>query len=94
MLHAVRLKIAPRDKRNLCILDHHGRSRKWTTIEDRQFGNRFARNVYCKNLFTAAYRCLENANFALCDNVQAIARLAFRKEQLPGTEQLANCSCG
>ncbi len=86
MLHAIRLKIAPRNKCNFCILDRHGGSRKWATIEDRQFRDRLAWNVHRKNLLAAAHGGLEDADFALCDDVQAIARLAFRKEQLPGTE--------
>ena len=77
MLHAVRLKIAARNERNFCILDRRSGRRKWPTIEDRQFRDRLARNIHGKYLLAAAHRRLEDANFALCDDVQAVARLAF-----------------
>ena len=37
VLHAVCLKIAPRDERNFRILDRNRGSRKWAAIEYRQF---------------------------------------------------------
>jgi hypothetical protein len=77
MLHAVRVKIAARDERNFCILDRGSGRRKWPTIEDRQFRDRLARNIHSKNLLATAYRRLEDANFALRNDVQAVARLAL-----------------
>ena len=86
MLHAVRLKIAARNERNFCILDRRSGRGKWPTIEDWQFRDRLARNIHSKYLLTSAHRRLEDANFALCNDVQAVARLALCEEQLPCTE--------
>ena len=86
MLDAIRLKIAPRDKCNFCILDRDGGSRKGAAVKDRQFRDRIPWNVYRKNLLAAAHGSLENADFALRDDVQAIAGLAFREEQFSSSE--------
>ena len=86
MFHAVRLKIAARNERNFCIFNRRSGRGKWPTIEDWQFRDRLAWNIHSKYLLATAHRRLEDADFALCNDVQAVARLALCEEQLPCTE--------
>ncbi len=77
MLHAIRLEITARNESNFCVSNRYRGRGKWTTIEDRQFRDRLARNVHCQNLLAATHRGFEYADLSLSDDVQPVARLAF-----------------
>ena len=94
MFHAVSLKIAARNVCYLSVFNSHCGSREWPAIEDRQLGNRLSRCVDGEYLFTPAHGSLEDTNFAPCDDVQTMARLAFREQQFSRTEELAHRAGG
>src|SRR5664279_1428092 len=78
MLHAVSLKISPRNKCNFRIVDRHGGSWKRATIKDRQFCDRLPRNIHRQYLLSTVRGGFEDPNLALRDDMQAVARLSFR----------------
>lgn len=55
MLHAVGLEVAPGDEGDLGVFDGDCRSGKRTTVEDWQFRDRFAWDVYGQHLLTAIH---------------------------------------
>jgi hypothetical protein len=88
------MKIASGNECDFGNLDRHRGSRKRAAIEHWQFRDGLAWKVYRKNLLPAVHRSLEDANFALGDDVEAIARLAFGEKQLSSAEELTDTSRG
>jgi hypothetical protein len=86
MLKAIGVKVAPRDEYNLRFFEGYCRSRVGTAVEDGYLGDRLAGDVHRQHLFPAVHGGLEEANLAPRNNMQSIAWLAFRKQQLACTE--------
>ena len=84
VFHAVGLEVAAGDEGDLGVFDGHGGRGVWATVEDGQLRDGFAGSVDGQHLFAAAERCLEDADLAARDDVQAVAGLALREEEFAG----------
>src|ERR1035437_5165929 len=90
MLKTIGVKVAPRDEDNLRFFEGYRRSRVGTAVKDGYLGDRLAGDIHRQDLFPAAHGGLEEANLAPRNDMQSIAWLAFRKQQLACAEQLAH----
>ena len=89
MFQAVAVKIALRDEDDLRLFEGDPGGGVEASIEDRNFGNGFARQIDGQHLLAAAGGTLEDAHLAAGDNVQSVAGLALAEEQLARAEALA-----
>lgn len=94
VFHAVSMKVAARDEDNFRFFDSRGRGGIRPAIEDRQLSDSFSGAVYGKHLLATVDGRLEDAHLAARDNVQTIAGLAFRKQQLARGEPFAHGTAG
>ena len=70
---------------DLRVFNSHGRGRIRAAVKDGQLGDGFSRAVEGEHLFAAADGGFEDAHLAARDDVQAVARLAFREQEFAGT---------
>ena len=94
MLHAECVKILARDEGDLRIFNGHGRGGETAAVEDGQLGDGLAGLVDGEDLLAAVDGGFEDADLAVGDDVEAVAGLVLREEQLAGFEVLAHGARG